>query len=61
MLAALQQVGKSPTRQGLVDTLNGMKGVDVGGLQVALTADNHQALNQVFMTQIRDGRIVKIR
>jgi hypothetical protein len=38
-----------------------MKGVDVGGLQVALTADNHQALNQVFMTQIRDGKIVKIK
>ena len=61
MLAALQQTGKTPTRQGLVDTLNGMKGVDVGGLQVALSAENHQALNQVFMTQIRDGKIVKIR
>ncbi|HTT11408.1 MAG TPA: ABC transporter substrate-binding protein [Burkholderiaceae bacterium] len=61
MLAALQQAGKTPTRQALVDTLNGMKGVDVGGLQVALSADNHQALSQVFMTEIRDGRIVKIR
>ena len=61
MLVALQQAGKTPTRQGLIDTLNGMKGVDVGGLQVALAGDNHQALNQVFMTQIRDGRIVKIR
>jgi branched-chain amino acid transport system substrate-binding protein len=41
MLAALQQAGNVPTRQALVDTLNGIKGVDVGGLQVALTADNH--------------------
>src|SRR5262249_46279451 len=61
MLGALSQAGKDPTRQGLVDTLNGMKSIDVGGLQVALSADNHQALNQVFMTQIRDGKIVKIR
>ncbi len=61
MLAALERAGKTPSRQGLIDALNNMKSVDIGGLSVTLSPDNHQALNQVFMTQIRDGRIIKLR
>ena len=26
-----------------------------------LSADNHQAMNQVFLTQVRDGQITKLR
>jgi len=61
MVSALERAGKEPTRASLISALDGMKGHDLGGLSVNLSADNHQAMNQVFLTQIRDGRIAKIR
>lgn len=61
MVAALDKAGKSPTRQGLVDALQGLKGTDLGGLSIGFSADNHQAFNQVFLTQIQGGKITKLR
>jgi ABC-type branched-subunit amino acid transport system substrate-binding protein len=61
MVSALERAGKEPTRASLISALDGMKGHDLGGLSVNLSADNHQAMNQVFLTQIREGRIAKIR
>ncbi len=61
MVAALERAGKEPSREGLVEALRGMQSVDLGGMKVAFAADNHQASSAVFMTQIRDGRIAKLR
>jgi ABC-type branched-subunit amino acid transport system substrate-binding protein len=61
MVGALERLGKEPTRAGLISALDGMKGFDLGGVTVNLSADNHQASNQVFLTQIREGKIAKIR
>lgn len=61
MVAALERAGKDPSREGLVGALRGMQGVDLGGMRVGFAADNHQASNSVFMTQIRDGRIAKLK
>jgi branched-chain amino acid transport system substrate-binding protein len=61
MVAALERAGKEPTRQGLIDALDGMRALDLGGITVSLSRDNHQAMSQVFLTQIRDGRIAKVR
>jgi len=59
--AALERAGKGVDRKGLIDALQGMKDADVGGLKTAFSAENHQAFDQVFLTQIRDGKIVKLR
>lgn len=61
MVSALEGAGKDPTRASLVAAMDGMKGVDLGGLTLNLSADNHQAMNQVFLTQVRDGQIAKLR
>lgn len=61
LVSALERAGKEPTRASLISALDGMKGHDLGGVSVNLSADNHQAMNQVFLTQIREGRIAKIR
>ena len=61
LVKALEGAGKSPTRAGLVAAMDGLKGVDLGGVTLNLGVDNHQAMNQVFLTQIRDGQIAKIR
>jgi branched-chain amino acid transport system substrate-binding protein len=61
MAAALERAGKDATRDGLIKALHGMSGVDIGGLKLAFQPDNHQALAQVFMTEIKGGRIARIR
>ncbi|HSW06029.1 ABC transporter substrate-binding protein [Aquabacterium sp.] len=61
LVGALDRAGKTPTRAALVAAMDGMKGVDLGGVTLNLAADNHQAMNQVFLTQIKDGQISKLR
>ncbi len=61
MVRALEGAGKEPTRASLVAAMDGMKGVDLGGVMLNLSTDNHQAMNQVFLTQVRDGQITKLR
>jgi len=38
-----------------------MKAVDIGGMPITFSGENHQASQQVFLTQIRDGKITKIK
>jgi len=57
----LEHAGRDLTRAGLVGALEGMQGVDLGGLAVTLSGTSHQALNQVFLTQVRDGHIAKLQ
>jgi len=61
LVAALEGSGASPEREGFLASLGNMKAVDLGGLKVSFAADNHQASNEVFLTQIRDGKITKLR
>ena len=61
LVAALERSGAAPERASFIESLAGMKAVDLGGLKVSFAADNHQASNEVFLTQIRDGKITKLR
>jgi branched-chain amino acid transport system substrate-binding protein len=61
LVAALEKTGATPERAALLESLGSMKSVDLGGLTVSFAADNHQASNEVFLTQIRDGKITKLR
>ncbi len=61
MVAALERTGAVPERAALVAAMSAMSAVDLGGLTVSFSADNHQASNQVFLTQIRDGKIAKLK
>ena len=60
-LTALERAGKEPTRAELIKALRGLNGVDLGGMKLAYTEDNHQAFKEVFLTQIQGGKITKIR
>jgi len=61
MVAALERAGKTPDRKALVSTMVGMTGVDLGGVKISFSEGNHQALTDVFLTQIQGGKIAKIR
>ncbi len=59
LVVALEKAGPQPTRQTLMSSLESLHAVDLGGLVVNFSADNHQALDHVFLTEIADGKIVK--
>lgn len=54
----LERAGKDPTRAGLVAAAEGIKGVDIGGMTLDLSADDHQASDAVFVTRISGGKAV---
>lgn len=60
MLAGLQSAGRELSREGLISALEAMKGVDLGQMKVAFSAQNHQAFDQVYLTQIANGRVAPI-
>jgi branched-chain amino acid transport system substrate-binding protein len=60
LVRALEQAGPQPTRQALVASLEAMKAVDLGGLKVSFSTEDHQASNRVYLTEIANGKIVKL-
>ncbi len=61
LAAGLERAGKDLTREKLIEALESMKSVDVGGMPISFSGESHQASQQVFLTQIRDGKITKIK
>jgi ABC-type branched-subunit amino acid transport system substrate-binding protein len=57
LVEALRRLGPSPTRAGLVSTLESLS-TDVGGLKVAFTNSNHQGSSSVFLTRVQGGKAV---
>lgn len=57
LVDGLKKAGKEPTREGLVDALEGMNEADIGlgSLKVTYSPTNHQAFNDVFATVIKGG------
>lgn len=61
MAFALDKAGKDLTREGLIKTLENIKGLDIGGVSINIGPDDHQAFDNVFLTQIKDGKITQIK
>jgi ABC-type branched-subunit amino acid transport system substrate-binding protein len=61
MVRALELAGKALTRDTLIAQMEAMKDVDVGGIRFTLSAESHQALKQVFMTQVKGGKVVAVQ
>lgn len=59
LIAALERIGGTPTREGVIDALEGLGEFDIGlGEKLKLGPDLHQASHQVWPTQLRDGAFV---
>lgn len=56
LTTALEKAGAALTREGLIDTIESMSNVDIGGISVSFSKDNHQGLNKVYMTQVGGGK-----
>ena len=60
MVEALRRAGKNPTREGLVDALEKMQDVDLGGFHVNYSPKNHAGSKFVDLTIIgRSGRFLR--
>lgn len=58
---ALERAGRGVDRKNLAAALEAMNGVDIGGMKLAFSAQNHQAFDKVFMTHIQGGKIAKLQ
>lgn len=56
LTTAMEKAGANLTREGLIDVIESMVNVDLGGMAVSFSKDNHQGANKVFMTQVGDGK-----
>jgi len=60
MVEALRRAGKNPTREGLVDALEKMQDVDLGGFYVSYSPKNHAGSRFVDLTIIgRNGKFLR--
>lgn len=59
LILALQDISEMPTRETVIDALEGMGKFDIGlGHELELGSGNHQACHGVWPTVIRNGRVV---
>jgi len=56
LVAGLEKAGANPTRESLVNTLESLSNLDIGGLSLSFSKENHQGLNKVYMTQVSGGK-----
>lgn len=60
LVEALKRAGPKPTRQSLIQALEGMKGVNLGGYEVDLSATQHSSGKFVdLLIMGRDGKFTK--
>ena len=60
LVDGLTAAGRDLSRAGLIAALEGLSGRDLGGITATFGPDDHQALDVVFLTQIRGGRIANV-
>ena len=59
LFAAFEKISGPPTREGIVDALEGLGEFDIGlGEKLKLGPKDHQASHRVWLTALRDGAFV---
>ncbi|MEZ8130398.1 ABC transporter substrate-binding protein [Enterovibrio norvegicus] len=58
---ALEQSGQYLTRDRFIGAMEGMKNKDFGGLKVNFSKSDRQGLDNVYLTQIQDGKALPIQ
>jgi ABC-type branched-subunit amino acid transport system substrate-binding protein len=56
----LRRAGKNPTKAGVIDALEKMKDVDIGGLKISFSPKKHFALDQNFIVHLKEGQLKPI-
>ena len=56
-LDALAAVKGAPTRAGFIDTIEQKGSFDIGGVQCSFSPEDHQGLDEIYLTVIKNGDI----
>jgi branched-chain amino acid transport system substrate-binding protein len=56
LLAALEKAGADPSREKLVEALNSTRSLDLDGIKLSFSVQNHQASSAVFLTRVKGGK-----
>jgi ABC-type branched-subunit amino acid transport system substrate-binding protein len=60
LVAGLAKAGADSTREQLVDALNSTTNVDLDGIKISFSAQNHQASNAVYLTRVASGKATPV-
>lgn len=58
MVLALEKAGTPPTREGFLKAYEAMKDVDLGGIKLNFSPENHQGQSNVYLEIVRGGKLV---
>ncbi|CAB3779649.1 ABC transporter substrate-binding protein [Pararobbsia alpina] len=61
MVIALEKAGPALTRAGLITAFESIRALDIGGMQIDFSQEDHQGSDAVFLTQISQGKIASIK
>ncbi|MFN3150505.1 ABC transporter substrate-binding protein [Bremerella sp.] len=48
------------TRESFIDAVDASGAIDLGGITVTFGSDDHQGMDEVFLTQFKDGQVVRL-
>lgn len=60
MVLALEKAGNPPSRDEFINAYENMKNVDIGGISLTLSPENHQALSYVYLSIVRGGKNIPL-
>ena len=55
-VAAFDKSGKDLTREKLIDIINGMSKLNLGGLDMSFSETDHQGMRSVYLTIVKNGK-----
>lgn len=61
LVEGLKRSGKNLTREGYIDAIETMKNFDLGGIVVTYGANDHAGQDEVYYTQIINGKFSEIK
>ncbi len=61
LVEGLKRAGAGLTREGFVDAIDGLKGFDLGGVSVTYGAADHEGIDKVYLTGIKEGKYYEVK
>lgn len=58
--AALAKAGASPTRASFLEAIQQQKNYDIGGFVLEFGPEDHQGSDHVYLTHVKDGKVVDL-
>ena len=61
LVQALRDAGPTVTRAALMQALDGMSKVNMGGIDISFSANDHQGSDTVYLTTLQQGRYKQLQ